>query len=731
MIDIGGTSASNSFINSVAVRARGAGRGLACSMGLMAGMAEAQMAKTHDIVVTGQPADPDVNLVKIPTSMVDTPQSISTVTADELQQRGVTTLTDALRTVPGISLGAGETSWQGNNFYLRGFTTRNDTFLDGMRDYGYYFRDPFNDAEIEVLKGPSSVLFGRGATGGAIQQITKQPSRNGFVSGQLSVGTANTERGTIDVDTPFGETGAIRINAMGNHNNVADRDYALSKRWGVAPTATVGLGTLTRFTLSWLHQEEDNRPDYGIPWFNGAPAKVDRSTYYGFADDYLNTNVDIVTGKLEHDLSSAITLHGQLRYSNDTRSFRTSEAVIPATTTPTTPLTAINVTRNEFSGSSDDRFVQGQADATIRFSTGPFRHTLVAGIELGQEKPKPTYVFHVGVIGTSLVNPPLQPFTEASAYTRLTAKTDAKTTGLYAIDTILIGEHVELVGGGRWDQVKADYNSIGYSPTGTIIGATNFERDDRKFSPRAAFVFKPEKSSSLYLSYATSFNPSTEGIESLVSAGRSVAQANLNAAPETSRSWEAGGKRLFFGDRLLLSAAIFQTTKTNVRIPDPTNSSFNTNGGKQRVRGVELEANGQITPAWSVHAAFAHMASETLSTINPTAAGAPRIGAELPVTPKNSASIETDYLVTPHLSVGGGAIYQSSRLGQNTNSSYLRAPGYTVFDARLRYKVNTHLALQANLLNLTNKLYYDQLHPFHVVPGAGRSLLFSLIFDGL
>lgn len=696
-------------------------------LGLLSGVAEAQLPHAGEIVVNGERTGDHAGLDKLMAPIVDLPISISQVGSAEIEQRGITTLTDAVRGVPGISLGAGETSWQGNNLYLRGFTTRNDTFLDGMRDYGYYFRDPFNDAAIEVLKGPNSILFGRGATGGAIHQVSKQPTLKSFASAEFSAGTDGTLRTTTDLDLALGRTTALRLDGMATRAEVTDRDGALNRRWGIAPTIAFGVGTPTRLTLSYFHQSERNRPDYGIPWFNSAPAAVDRDSFYGFKSDYLNTDVDIGTVKLAHDLSSAFSLSASLRYSSARRSFRTSEAAIPATTAATTPLSAIQVTRNEFSGYSDDRFLQGQIAATAHFRTGPVAHMLTFGIEGGQEKPAPTYIFHVGVIGSSLVNPPEQAFAEASQYVRFRARTTANTVGLYALDTIELGQHVQVLAGLRWDSFDAHYRSTGYDPTGVSVATTDVDRNDRRISGRGALIYTPDARSSLYVTYANSFNPSAEGIESLVSAGRSVAQANLNARPETSRAWEAGAKRKMAGGRLLLTAAIFRTIKSNVRIPDPTIANFNTNGGTQRVQGIELEATGQITEAWTIHASYAYLDSSTLHVDNPSAAGSPRIGAQLPVTPKNSASFQTDYALSRIFSVGGGAVYQSSRLGQNTNSSLLRAPGYTVYELRARAQLSPRVAVQANIFNLTDKLYYDQLHPFHVVPGAGRSALFSLI----
>lgn len=715
---------------SLIAAARPAVQTLASTLGLsLCSAAIADPGPSNQIIVVGQRPIEQPGLDKITTNIVDTPQAISIVGRDEIDRRGVTTLTDALRVVPGISLGAGETSWQGNNLILRGFTTRNDMFLDGMRDYGYYFRDPFNIESLEVLKGPGSTLFGRGATGGVIHQVSKRPGLDPITRASVNVGTDNTQRGTFDINRQIDDTVAVRLNAMGHVSSVADRDGARSRRWAIAPSIALGLGTPTRAIVSYLHQEEDNRPDYGIPWFNGAPAKVARDNYYGFDDDYLDTDVNILTIRLEHDVSGNVTLRNQFRYSHNKRRFRTSEAVIPAGTPANTPLSDISVSRNEFSGYSTDQFIQNQTDATLRFGTGPIRHTLVTGVELTREMPRPTYIFHQGVIGTNLADPPKQDFAQIGEYVRLRARARADSIGFYAVDTMELGDRWLAILGLRWDRVETDYSSTGFTPTGAVAAVTRIDRVDKKASLRGSIVYKPDDGSSLYVSYADSFNPSAEGIESLISSGRSVGQANVNAAPEKGRIIEAGGKWSMADDRLLLGGSLFEIVKSRVRVPDPDNPGFNANGGRQRVRGLELEATGSITDRLSVRASYTYLDSETTDSDNPTAAGSPRIGERLTIAPKHSAAFQADYALTPRFAFGGGVIYQGSRLGQNTNASLLEAPGYTIFEARARYALTDQLTAQVNVYNLTDKLYYDQLHPFHVVPGAGRSALFVLTWQ--
>jgi catecholate siderophore receptor len=259
-----------------------------------------------------------------------------------------------------------------------------------------------------------------------------------------------------------------------------------------------------------------------------------------------------------------------------------------------------------------------------------------------------------------------------------------------------------------------------------VAATTDLRRTDRNLSARGSLVYKPGPTSSVYVSYADSFNPSAEGIESLISSGRSVAQANVNADPEQGRIMEAGAK-WNLGDGLLISGSVFEIVKSNVRIPDPSVTNANTNGGRQRVRGLELEAVGRPIPNLFLRANYAFLDTETTDSDNP-AGGSPRIGEQLAIAPRHSGTVQIDYAITDRFSLGGGVLHQSSRLGQNTNASLLRAPGYTLFDARARYAVTDQVAVQLNVLNIGDELYYDQLHPFHVVPGAGRSALLSIHF---
>src|SRR5215469_10066911 len=339
---------------------------LGLAAALPAGAALAQQASTPvtGVQVTGAET-PDykvdtVSISKLTQPVLDTPQQIESISRQLMQDRGELSLNDALRNASGVSLGAGESSWQGTNLTLRGFNARNDMYLDGMRDFGSYYRDPFNLEQVQVLEGPSSVLFGRGSTGGVVNQVSKTPTLGGHISVEATVGTDNIHRGTIDIDAPLpqlGQGAAVRVNIMAHENNVAGfSDIPHFFRWGVAPSLALGLGTPTRATFSYFHQSEDDVPTQGIPWYLNAPAPVPRSNFYGFSSDYLHTTADDWTAKVEHDFNAMFSVSDQLRYAQYFHSWRQIEAQ-PAAATASTPLATETVKRALQGSNSHESFL--------------------------------------------------------------------------------------------------------------------------------------------------------------------------------------------------------------------------------------------------------------------------------------------------------------------------------------------------------------------------------------
>ncbi len=646
----------------------------------------------------------------------DTPQTISVVPQEVLAEQGVTTLRDALRNVAGISLAAGEGGAQGDNLTIRGFSARNDLFIDGMRDFGSYYRDPFNLEEVEVLQGPSSVTFGRGSTGGVVNQASKTPVLSQSISGDISAGTDLTRRLTLDVNEQIGKTSAFRLNLMGDENNIAGRDIAENRRFGIAPSLAFGLGTATRWTFSYLHQTADDIPDYGIPWLFNQPAPVNRNNYYGFQKgNFLRTYDDIGTAKVEHDFNSHFTLRDQIRYANYVRDVQITEPQV-LNATLSTPLSQLQINRNQITANSVEINLDEQLDLIAHFKTGFITHTVTTGVEAGKETSDPIRHTWTGVPTTSLLNPDENQAFAGIPTTSSNVHTTSLTAAAYMLDTMELGKKWDLTGGFRFDRFNTGY-------TQSIAPASAFNRLDHLPTWRGALTYKPVAAGSVYIAAGTSFNPSAESL--------SLSAANANLPPEKNLTYEAGTKWDLPRHLLSLRTAVFETNKTNAREPDPNNSLLNVLAGNQRVRGGQFEVKGHLTSRWDILSSYAYLDGEVVSSNYYPAS----VGAQLANVPKNTANMWTEYRL-PHnwAEVGAGANFVDQRTASSTvpndpiTGLVKEVPSYWVFNAMVKRKLNEHLDLQININNLANRYYYDELHPAHIVLGPGRSALIGLKF---
>lgn len=656
------------------------------------------------------------SMTKMTEPLLDTPQTVNVISQEVMEDQAVTTLRDALRNVSGVSISAGEGGFQGDGLTIRGFSARNDIFLDGMRDFGSYYRDPFNLQQVEVLKGPDSLMFGRGSTGGVVNQVSKLPTLRTFVNGDVTVGSGQMRRATADINAPIeglGNGTALRLNLMGQDSQVVGRDVANSKRYGFAPTLTFGLGTDMRLTLAWLHQQADDIPDYGLPWLWGKPAQVRRENFYGFkGGDFLKTRADIGTATFAYDINKTFTLTNKLRYANYSRDGRITEPQVATSTKPGTALNTLNVTRNEITVNSTETNLDNQLDLTSRFQTGFVNHTLVTGIEAQRETSDPRRTAYTGVPTTNLVMPYFsQPFTFATSTTSSNVKTTTETVAAYAIETAHLGEQVDLIGGVRFDRMKTNYSQ-------SVAPVANYSQTNNLFSWRAGAVYKPMPMGSVYLSAGNSYNPSAEAL--------SLTASTYNLDPEETQTYELGSKWNFLNDQLALQGSIFRSEKTNARVPDPNNSALNVLQGKQRVDGIDISVTGRITEKWQVLAGYTYLDSAVVKSTRPA-----EVGRQLANTPANSFTLWSTYQLPWRVQVGGGANYIGTRYASTTPDAagyYRTAPGYWTFSAMAKYDVTEKISLQLNATNLFDKYYYDQLHPNHVVPGAGRTVLLTTAF---
>jgi len=685
--------------------------------------------------------------------LVDTPRSVTVVPQQVLKDTAATSLQDALRTVPGITFGAGEGgNPQGDRPFIRGFDAQGDTYLDGVRDTGGQTREIFDIESIEVSKGPNSAFGGRGSAGGSLNLVSKMPKQQDFLNGGFTYGSDQTRRYTLDVNRQFLDSAAFRLNLMSHEQNVAGRDAVNYDRWGVAPSLTFGLGTPTRVNLSYYHVESNDLPDSGIPYgyssSNPKAAHVhdkptdggDSNNFYGLKDrDFRKTRADISTFSIEHDLNDSMTIKNTLRHGNTGQDY--------VLTQPDDSQHNVNqfgtVWRRANTRVSNTETTTNQTDLFGEFHALGFKNNYSTGLEFTHEEStvtgytvspngnpaggcKPGLVGTNGGSCTSLSNPnPDEAWTGSVVRNYAGTDTSATTRAAYVFDTIELDPQWLLNVGLRYDTFDTKAKN-------TTTGKTS--NNSQFWNWQAGLVWKPMDNGSVYVSYATSATPPgamlNEGQDgNPLTAGNSTLQSDLE--PETTKNYELGTKWDVFHDRVSLTAAIFRTEKDNSRVLVSNNTYAN--AGTSRVDGFELGASGKITDKWQVFAGYSYLKSEL---VDPgltgrngaiTAGAASAKGNEMPNTPKNSFSLWSTYEVMPKLTVGGGAFYVDAVYGDTANTVYV--PSYTRYDAMASYKLSKNVDLQLNVQNLTNETYYDKAYAAHFAnQAAGRTALFTTNF---
>lgn len=723
------------------------------SLSVMAGHAVAQdqvaqLETIHSQATTEQQSlkvDQSANS-KFVAPLLDTPKSVSIISNQLIEDTKVTTLSDALRTVPGITLGAGEGgNPNGDRPFIRGYNSESSMYVDGVRNATSQNREMFAVEQVEVTKGSASAMGGAGTVGGSINLISKVAKKGDFLEGSVENGTDNYQRITLDGNKDFGNGIAARVAIMGHHNEKASQsDGAEYKRAGIAPSITFGLDTDTRTTLSYYYLKSDDTPDSGVPYNYdiakkttvGKPVNVKQGIYYGLLDrDFQKQENQIGTIKVEHDINDNFTL-------TNTAVFNKSKNDYLWTQPDDSKGNVVNdkVWRRINSRITDTEIFTDQLALTGKLNTGIIQHKLNMGAEYSDQKSdKGNYnTSYPGYPGTttggfnsdcaindawctSLTNPNSKDQWLGTAIAnKATTTTKTKVTSVYLLDNIELNPKWLVDLGARWD--KFDTEQVTHA-TGQKI-----ENDKDFFTYQAGITFKPVKNGSIYTSFATSANP--VGVDG-GDGSESIGQAYMDLKPEESRTFEIGTKWNILNDRLNLTAAIFRTEKQNTRIQ--LDASTYTNGGESKVDGVELSATGKITDKWDITAGYSYLDSE-LTDPGPscTRAGVctypnPAKGKQLPNVPENSATLWTTYKVLPQLTLGAGAFYSDKVYGDAANTKYV--PGYVRYDAMARYNVNKNVDLQLNLNNLSDKRYFTKAYASHYATEAeGRNAVLSLNF---
>lgn len=702
--------------------------------------------------------------------LLDTPQTVQVIKKEVLQEQGAVSLMEALRNTPGITMQLGENgnTSAGDTFQMRGFSTQNSTFVDGIRDLGAVTRDVFNLEQIEVVKGPAGADIGRGAASGYINLISKLPTQDSASMATASLGTASKKRGTLDLNEGFGETGGFRLNAMVADGDVDKRDVVENKNFAIAPSLAFGLGTPTRVYVYSQTVRQNNIPDGGIPaiGYSGyytTPAyttgtapntvnrqnvplanaimnapKVDRENFYGTHGDYEDVDANMLSVKFEHDLDAKTVIRNISRYGKTTMDrvvTGISSPSVSANASTSTNALYLNpnnpaawvVTPSRQRIDRENEILANQTSLNTEFNTGAIKHSVAGGVEVTYERQK-SLTFGTasatinGVSYPAISNPPVNIYNPNNDITRgvpyaTGAYTDGDTTtgALYAFDTLELTPQWLLNGGLRYEHyrtstdnstlVTADNLATFPGYTAGQLAPASLSDSDNLLSWKAGVIFKPLPNGSVYLSYATSETP--PGSADFALSATDNNQNNAALDPQETDNYELGTKWDLLNDRLSLSAAYFRTENSKQTSFDDLGNPVQT--GRTRVKGVEVAVVGQLTNFWQVSAGVTKMEADALGQQNNT--GVETTGVRW--TPDLSATVWTSYTLGD-FTFGGGARYVGDQdrtvtVGAPQNG-LSEIPSYWVADAMLAYRISKAINLRLNVYNLFDEDYIETLN---------------------
>lgn len=691
---------------------------------------------------------------KLTQALVDTPKTVQVLKKEMLKEQGASSLMEALRNTAGITMQLGENgnTAAGDTFQMRGFSTNTSTFVDGVRDLGAVTRDVFNLEQVEVVKGAGGSEVGRGASAGYINLISKLPTLEQANDIALTLGTADKKRLTVDSNNVIDDSTALRLNVMVQEANAEERNQVSNRQVSIAPSLAFGLDSPTKVYLYSQHIRQDNVPDGGVPtigmegFYNSnatikAGAKVSRDNFYGSQQDYEKISADMLTAKVEHQLSKNTTIRNISRY-GQTHVDRVLTGVNALSVNASTK--AIEVALNRQRIDQTNEIWANQTNLNTALSTGFIKHDLVLGVELLKESQLTlgstsgsTSTTTVVVNGQTLpVYSVVQNVYNPNAYQNLLvpyltgANTDGETTtaALYVFDTLTLTDSLKFSLGLRADRYKtetstgtmvtggsggnlATYSAQGYKVGDVVI--SHLEDDDTLLSWNAGLVFKPAANGSIYVAFADAQTPPA-GANFVLSATAGN-QANAELDPQQTTTAELGTKWELLNKRLNVSAAVYRTENDKQASVDAVTGVANQEG-KTRVDGIELAAVGQLTNFWQLTMSVGFMESEQLGQSSKSSStGVITTSDGVRWTPDVTASVWTSYTLEK-FTFGGGARYvgeQKRVVATNANLATENMPvipAYTVADVMAAYKVNKNTNLRLNVYNVFDEEYISTLN---------------------
>lgn len=688
------------------------------------------------LTVEATKATPQLSSPKYTAPLVDTPQTIQVLDAQVLKQQSATTLTEAMRNVPGVgTFNAGEGNGgpnMGDALYMRGFDVSNSIFVDGIRDLGSVTRDMFNIEQVEVTKGAAGTDTGRSSPAGSINLVTKQPNLENSLDASVGAGSGTYKRATLDWNKKldsFESGAAFRLNVMGQDSGVAGRDEVKNKGWGIAPSFGFGLNTDTRTYINLLHVKQNNVPESGVSTIGlsgftdsaySSAKKVSTHNYYGSTDSHDDSTATMATVRVEHDIDGDTTLRNTTRWGRNRENYLAVTAGVPTITA--TDSSDWTITRLGAAKQLQDDLITNQTNLSTQFNTGSIKHSLSAGLELTREQQINYGLTKSGTISAvNLYDPDLTASGLTITRSGLDAVWKTYTEAAYAFDTLKINDDWQADLGLRLDHYKTIYSSE------ATTGTTTLQANGNLFTYKAGVVYKLAPHGNVYFNYALDQQPpgstGSFGAYSLSSSDSSASNPDMD--PEKSKTYELGTKWELFDQNLLLTAALFRTDVENevYEEDDGTYSQI----GKKRVQGIELSATGKISKNWDVTSAYTHQKTDIVTGASTSQDGS----STLPYAPEDAFSFWSTYRLPFGLSLGGGARFNGIVKRQTklaTTPDHI--PAYWVFDAVATYKVNKNWDVQLNVFNLFDKKYITAINylGYRYTPGLERSARMTVNF---
>jgi catecholate siderophore receptor len=667
----------------------------------------------------------------------DIPQTVTVMTEKLMDDRNLDDFREVLKTTAGVTFLAGETGEE--DVLMRGFSLgqAGDIYVDGLRDAPLIERDTFNLDRVEVLKGSASMLFGKGSTGGVVNQVNKQPFLMDQNEVNVTAGSGNMRRITGDFNKQTGESSAVRLNVM---DHQADNWGAKVDKKGIAGSYRWGIGERDEYSVGLYHLETNGRPLYNHPWLIDTGSAITSASgsigtlvptlsarnYYGLASDYLRTESSHGTFSHKHRFDQDSELKTTVRHGHYERDLLASAVRFASTTTLSTLSDSTLLTRSPKARRAESDLTQIQSDYTTAFEALGYKHTLIAGVDYSDEKALrnnsataglPSYTALGTTVGTP--NDGL-----SITDTRQVALNHFRATniGAYAQDTMSLTPGVKLVGGVRLDRFSAQYADT---------SGNSYSRDDTLWSPRIGAIWQPSDTTTYYASYGTSYNTSGDTYQFALgsfAAGSNNART-ANTPPEQSRNLEIGSKFELFEKKALLGVAFFHSEKYNERNTDPDSAASQMLlSGKRHATGMEFNFAGRITPAWEVFYNHTWIPDARIDVSNQALAangtGAQVQGDRSALTPRHSASLWTTWRLHPLWRIGAGLNYRGEQNPEGAR--HITAPAFTTVDAMAEVTVSDATLLKLNITNLTDKLYADSLYRGFYMPGGPRRIELSL-----